>query len=1164
MVELFGKAALHRLLLASSALSLIAIGPSAAEPLRTRVGPFDTRDWTVLSTFAEREVLPGLMSGPAPIRSLAPQGPAAAPIATLTVSSAAQVPGAPQQQVRWSPSFPTFTYLTDNTNGNFTAPADQPWMATRPQLDGTFTANQKLEFNANWGNLAVGQAAALNRGLTGAGVTVAVIDTGIDASYVDPNNPSAGFASIHPEFVGRLDTRSGRALEDGTIDGALMDELIRQGAGHGTHVAGTIAANQDGVGTVGIAPGANVVALKGLFEGDTSSALSYAAEQADIRVINGSYGPVIAPGTLIWSTEFSSCAGNCLTAEYTAVRKALAAGKVLVYANGNDRMDSPVMAQNPSGVALYPFMRPAHANTGVYDDNGTGYDFSALGSLPGRIISVANIGVDLRVSADSNLCGVTASWCLSGPGGGVEEWQNLQNAILSTVPRALVSPYVPQFGPGPDNVGYSYFTGTSMATPHVTGVTAVLIGAYPGYTASEVVDLMFSTAQDLGAPGIDMVYGHGFVRLDRALDGPTTLAAAADVAVAAQQTTYWSQPLVTDGAFTKSGDGILTVSGRTTAQGSVTVNAGTFAVDGTFLLSGPGTLTVGAGGAVAGFGAIVGDTTIGGLLSPGKMANVQDLIDLGFLAPGATVTGNAPGALTFAGNVTLQPGATTRIDVDGSLQVPGGPGTFDRIVVVGSHTFAANGRLVPVLTSIAGNTFTPVVGERFTFVDGQGGATVTGSFTAMTQPTTGLGAGTRLDVIYAPSSLALVATPASLQQAAAGANGQAVATALDQKRPEAGLRPDAAVAPIYDALYASADAAGYANAFDTLSGQGQAAVPGAVLGAFAGIGNVIADRQAFAATGNPGAQAGLPSIAFAYGREGPSVAARNELPPQVMAADPSAVAAVPAGQWSVWGQAYGRWSRVGDRGAAPGASSNAGGFVVGVDRFVSPDLLAGAAFGFTRTQTGSAGSSATADTYAGAVYASWMPGAWVVDGRMAAGPATIGSTRTLAFPGLSASASGSTSGWGALAAGEIGYRVALGAATVKPYVGLTAQSFTRNGFTESSAFGLSFSEETFTRLTSAVGATATTTVRAGEFTIAPMAKLAWLHDLRDDALVTSAALLDVPFQIGAAAPGRDAAVLGLGLSAWRNESLRVFAAYSGEWRTNASSHELTGGLRLSW
>ena len=40
--------------------------------------------------------------------------------------------------------------------------------------------------------------------------------------------------------------------------------------------------------------------------------------------------------------------------------------------------------------------------------------------------------------------------------------------------------------------------------------------------------------------------------------------------------------------------------------------------------------------------------------------------------------------LTFAGNVTLQAGATTRIDVDGSLQVPGGPGTFDRVVVSGA------------------------------------------------------------------------------------------------------------------------------------------------------------------------------------------------------------------------------------------------------------------------------------------------------------------------------------------------------------------------------------------------------------------------------------------------------------------------------------------------
>jgi len=67
--------------------------------------------------------------------------------------------------------------------------------------------------------------------------------------------------------------------------------------------------------------------------------------------------------------------------------------------------------------------------------------------------------------------------------------------------------------------GYGYKSGTSMSTPHVTGTVALLLGSCPGLSASQVVSRVTSTADDVGAPGRDPVFGFGIVRADRAVTG---------------------------------------------------------------------------------------------------------------------------------------------------------------------------------------------------------------------------------------------------------------------------------------------------------------------------------------------------------------------------------------------------------------------------------------------------------------------------------------------------------------------------------------------------------------------------------------------------------------------------------------------------------------------
>jgi uncharacterized protein with beta-barrel porin domain len=500
-------------------------------------------------------------------------------------------------------------------------------------------------------------------------------------------------------------------------------------------------------------------------------------------------------------------------------------------------------------------------------------------------------------------------------------------------------------------------------------------------------------------------------------------------------------------------------------------------------------------------------------------------------------------------------------DIDGALQMPGGPGTYSKIVITGAgNSFALNGALVPVMRGIPGgtNTYVSPIGTRFPIIAAQNGATITGQFASLTQPTIGLAANTRLDVVYLPTSTTLNVTPLGFQNFAANqnlnTNAQQVAGALDRIRPDPNRVPSSVMAPLFDDLY-DEDESGDDSTLNSLSGQGQVANPGMMLGAFASFAGGIGDRQAMTGLGLGGVHAALsPHVAF------------NNQQPIVVASD----GAIPlvgssGGAWSGWAQGLGQMSRTGTDGNLPGSHASGGGFALGFDHTFSPEVTAGAAFGYVRTLASSAGTNAQSNTYAGALYGSWLPGAWVFDGRIAGGPATSLTSRVVTFPGVaSETAEGSISGWGVLASGEGGYRLAVSGATLEPYAGISAQAYHQAAFTETSDFGLSFPAQTFSKVTSRFGARLATRFQTAGITLEPQAKLAWAHDWHDDSLTMQAALFDAPFQLQAAKPGSDAVLVGLDLAAWRAQNLTVFVSYNGEFRGNAMSQGITGGVRARW
>jgi subtilisin len=281
-----------------------------------------------------------------------------------------------------------------------------------------------LELDNTWGVRRIGAGFAHVEGQSGAGVRVAVLDTGIDDTHPDLDaNVAGGW-----DFVNN--------------DNDPMDDH-----GHGTHVAGTIGAEDDDYGVVGVAPGVELYALK-VLDANGSGSFSNVIAAIDwclannIQVTNNSYGAGFHPGSIVED----------------AFARAAAAGIVMVAAAGN------------SGTSA-----------------GTGDTVSYPAHFDSVIAVAATSSNDTRPSFSST--GPTVE--LAAPGVG----------IPSTLPGG----------------GYASWAGTSMASPHVAGVAALVIGAGMGdvngngLIGDDVRALLAATAIDLGVAGGDAWYGYGLV-----------------------------------------------------------------------------------------------------------------------------------------------------------------------------------------------------------------------------------------------------------------------------------------------------------------------------------------------------------------------------------------------------------------------------------------------------------------------------------------------------------------------------------------------------------------------------------------------------------------------------------------------------------------------------
>lgn len=320
------------------------------------------------------------------------------------------------------------------------------------------------EFRENSALEHINAQVAYENGYTGEGILVAVIDSGV---------------SNVPELSGQLHSASIN-ITTGQADDAS------DFSGHGTAMAGIIAAkrdydtNRDSFNMHGIAFNAEVLNINAadpenctgfdscsFYHSDLANAYDYAINQgADI--INESLGSDSFP-----------------TVNYQqAILRAVQADKLIVVPAGNIDDEDPVgtgaTIQGSATIALADWANGQIIVAGSVDGNNIISDFS------------------YRAGEDA------MNVFLMAPGGSF------------TTPDHLTD----------NDYKYVITSGTSVSTAIISGSAALLMQAFPNLSADEVAEILFTTATDLGEPGVDVIYGNGLVNLEEAFraQGQLTIA----------------------------------------------------------------------------------------------------------------------------------------------------------------------------------------------------------------------------------------------------------------------------------------------------------------------------------------------------------------------------------------------------------------------------------------------------------------------------------------------------------------------------------------------------------------------------------------------------------------------------------------------------------------
>jgi serine protease AprX len=309
---------------------------------------------------------------------------------------------------------------------------------------------------------AMGTAAPRAAGFTGKGVTVAVVDSGCDASHADLADHVVHNVKLYSPEYANVPPDSSTTIVVPIEVGPYQNTDL--GSGHGTHVAGIIAADgHTSPDHIGVAPDANLVCYsigEVLFTTAVVTAYDHLLDQPDlwgVRVINNS-----------WGNSFQQFDPRSPVA--VATRAVSDLGVSVVFASGNSGDSEAEMTLNPFSEAPWVTSVAAESLSHVrssFSSNGLRYDNS----------QPVTIGAGGHTVFTGNRVGVYHP-DVTAPGENISSTCDTAGTVVGPCP------------PG-ENTSAS---GTSMASPHVAGAAAVLLQANPALTPDQLRTALEVTA----------------------------------------------------------------------------------------------------------------------------------------------------------------------------------------------------------------------------------------------------------------------------------------------------------------------------------------------------------------------------------------------------------------------------------------------------------------------------------------------------------------------------------------------------------------------------------------------------------------------------------------------------------------------------------------------
>lgn len=1040
-----------------------------------------------------------------------------------------------------------------------------PVMGQPGDLDSWNTA----EFQADWGLAATNAQYAYARGLTGTGIRLGVFDsgTGLDHDeFAGKNHRSVHLADVLPD--GSLCTNTtvvdgpdGCFSSDGDVvavdfnifdpefDDRIRDLLNSWGyyegasfATHGTHVSGTIAANRDGHGTHGVAFGADLSVAR-LFGDSVAYYTATPDGYLDVQTV---------AGLGVSDSVFPQLYAQLNAQGVRAVNHSWGLGSEPDSAEALDYyLSHPVFAESLRAIADGSRSNGmiqvwAAGNSGVNPSPEEGPIAGMYASLPRALpdiekywLAVVNLNQDLELSNQSMRCGFAANWCLAAPGSeinstvyGADSQINADlyaddnyNLVLEVMER------MPTYA-------YTAMSGTSMAAPHVTGALGLLFERYPYLDNAQVRDVLLTTATDLGAEGVDDVYGWGLMNLAAAIEGYGSLRVDTNVVMNQRAGGLkvwegdawddWTNDIGGPGALTKSGIGWLRLSGDNSFNGAVVrdgvleldgVNALTAAVEvtgGQFLLNGTlrGTaLNNRAGSSWISTGGVLENTALnisGGSVSfNGVQRGGQTVVGVDGLlmgtgtlgdtrVEGTLAPGNSIGTLTIDGNYVQTASGTYLAEL--------APGSrSDTLRITGSAALDGTLKALPE----AGIYY---LGEQFNVLQAQGG--VSGQFA--TVDFTAFSPFLQFNLGYGASGVQIdVARGNALASAAVTANQIAVATSADGLAIDQGLPK-----PLTQLFPAQVGAA-----LDALSGEIHAATPMAM---------VKSSRYLRDA-----------ALSRAVGVRSPG------------AGDEAAGGA--------WVQAIGGSGKLDGDANAARTESNSNGLLVGADHVFGGGWQLGALVGTGRTDikqaAGRGARSEIDNTHVGA-YVGNQWGAFGLRAGLGYSRHDVDSTRQLTFAGYQDALSAKYDATTRQAFIEGAYRFGGREAGLEPYLQFARVEVDVDGFAEQGGAAALNGQAADTRTN-----VATAGVRFDKGLKTAWQQESWLHvrggvgyrrASGDRSQVANLAWTGGSgFAVSGAAIADNAVVAELGLSAWLSPRNQLELGYNGTFGDDARDRSVT-------